>query len=135
MPTAHIGSSTAYLSLALGSRQPASGLLTASLQLDGLAATVRVDDSYANRFQDLSSFFAALEKSWRGWKGAQSWESVEGNLRVEARHEYGKVRLTVAMRRDRAEWDNHGWHATGDLTIEPGEQLSRIAREVAELAR
>jgi hypothetical protein len=133
MPTAHIGSSTQYLSLSLESGQPASGLLTASLQLDRLAATVQVDDSYANRFEDLSSFFAALEKSWRGWEGVQSWESVEGNLRIEARHEYGKVSLTVTMARDRAEWDNHGWRATGDLTIQPGEELSQIARDVAGL--
>ncbi|WP_418606169.1 DUF6228 family protein [Georgenia sp. SUBG003] len=57
------------------------------------------------------------------------------NLTIEAGHEYGHVRLTVVVRHDRSDWDNEGWRAIGDITLEPGEQLSQVARDVTALAR
>ena len=62
------------------------------------------------------------------------WESIEGDLRIEARHQYGHVQLRVTLRRARADWGNEGWSATGDLTIEPGEQLTEVAQDVRRLS-
>jgi hypothetical protein len=80
------------------------------------------------------SFFVGLERDWRGWPDVRSWESLEGELRIDARHEYGNVQLTIALRRGGAGWGNNGWEVTGDLTIEPGEQLSQVARDVTAMA-
>lgn len=65
--------------------------------------------------------------------GARQWESLEGELRIEARHEYSHVQLRVTLRKVFADWRRHGCIATGDLTIEPGEQLSRVVADVKVL--
>lgn len=52
------------------------------------------------------------------------------DLRIEAHHRYGHVQLRVTLRRALVDWGNDGWIATGDLTIEPGEQLTQIAEDV-----
>jgi hypothetical protein len=73
----------------------------------------------------LVDFFTDLERDRRGWDGVRIWESLEGDLRIEARHEYGHVRLRVTLRHSIAEWGSAGWSATADLTVDPGEQLSK----------
>ena len=108
--------------------------LTAELHLDGLAASVVVVHHYASGFRDLVHFFEQQAQDWRGWEGVRQWESLEGDLKVEARHEYGHVQLRVTVRKMLPNWGNNGWLATGDLTIDPGEQLTRIAADVKALA-
>ncbi|WP_369371607.1 DUF6228 family protein [Promicromonospora sp. Populi] len=129
-----IGSASEHLLLKAGADPEAPQSLAATLQSNGLAAATQVPQHYATGFQDLAEFFATLEEGWRGWAGVQTWKSLEGELTIEARHQFGHVRLTVTLRNLRWEWGNDGWHATVDLTIDPGEQLSRIARETAALA-
>jgi hypothetical protein len=62
------------------------------------------------------------------------WESVEGDLRIEARHEYGHVQLRVVLRSPGPEWGNEGWRATADLAIDPDEELIQAASELRALA-
>ena len=64
----------------------------------------------------------------------REWESLEGELRIEARHQYGHVQLRVTVRADWPGWGNQGWTATADLRIDPGEQLAQISRDVRDLA-
>ena len=105
-----------------------SCILTGFPHLGGSSITTRPD------LRTLADFFQKQADDWRGWAETRRWESLEGDLGVEARHLYGHVQLGVTMRRVRSDWDNHGWTATGDLTIEPGEQLTQIAKGVRSLA-
>ena len=58
----------------------------------------------------------------------------EGELRIEARHEFGHVQLRITLRHYGLGWGNDGWNATADLTIEPGEQLTRVAFDLQAMA-
>lgn len=55
-------------------------------------------------------------------------------LKIEARHEYGHVQLRVTVRKMLPTSGNNGWLATGDLTIDPGEQLAGVASDLKTLA-
>lgn len=102
--------------------------------LGNLIAVKRIYSAgYAADFQGLAGFFANLAAGWRGWDGERSWESIEGDLRLDARHSHGHVQLRVTLRADGPGWGNGGWTATADLTLDPGEQLSVIAADVAGL--
>jgi hypothetical protein len=107
----------------------------AELRSDGLIATRRVYHGYTQGFADLADFFAGFAADWRGWDGARTWESVEGDLRIEAQHKFGHVQLRVTVRAHGSGWGNEGWSATADLTIDPGEQLSQAAAGLADLPR
>jgi len=136
MPRVRIGEEGVCLLLTpdvdLVSRPPE--VVVAELELPGLVASVRVVTNYATGFSDLVDFFGGLAADWRGWTGVRRWESIEGDLRIDALHKYGHVQLRVTLRRSRADWGNDGWSATGDLTIEPGEQLTQIAEDVKRLS-
>lgn len=135
MPSVRIGSNHEFLLLVAD--DPAEGApqqLAAELRLDGLSAAVQVCCHYATGFEDLADFFQRLADEWLGWAGARTWESLEHELELEARHEYGHVQLRVTMRREGPGWGNLGWSVTGDLTIEPGERLSAIARDMRVVA-
>lgn len=130
-----IGSEPNYLLLtADDSAGGTPQFLVAELHLDGLSATGRVVNNYATGFEDLADFLQQQSDDWRGWAGTRNWESLEGDLAIEARHQYGHVQLRITMRRSVSRWGNHGWTATGDLTIEPGEQLIQIAKGMRSLA-
>jgi hypothetical protein len=109
--------------------------LAAELHLDGLTASVVVVQHYASGFRDLDDFFEQQAQDWRGWTGVREWNSLEGDLKIESRHEFGRVQLRVTVRKPLHDWGNSGWQATGDVTIEPGEQLSRVAANVKTLVR
>jgi hypothetical protein len=109
--------------------------VVAQLRSAGLTATRRVYHGYTQGFADLANYFAELAADWRGWDGSRAWESVEGDLRIEAAHKFGHVQLRVMVRAYGSGWGNEGWSATADLTLDPGEQLSQVAADLAGLAR
>jgi hypothetical protein len=130
MPEMRIGSDPDYLLLTTDdSVGGAPEFLVAELHLGGLSASARVVNNYATGFEDLADFLQQLADDWRGWEGTRRWQSLEGDLEIEARHQYGHVQLRITMRQFVA-----GWTATGDLTIEPGEQLTQIAKAIRPLA-
>jgi hypothetical protein len=100
----------------------------------GPSASRPVYHGYPSGFRDLILFFEEMERDWRGWAGVRLWESLEEDLRIEGRHEHGHVQLRVTLRHWVADWGRSGWSATADMTVDPGEQLSRIARDVRALA-
>jgi hypothetical protein len=108
--------------------------VTAELRCGGLAASRRVVHHYASGFEDLADFFGRLAADWRGWAGERVWESVEGDLRIEARHAYGHIQLRVVLRGPGPGWGNEGWKAMADLTIDPGEELTQAASNLRALA-
>jgi hypothetical protein len=130
MHTVQIGSSGD--SLRLTSNGPYH--VTAELDCAGLTATRDVVHNYASGFQDLAEFFGRLADDWSGWSGQRVWESVEHDLRIDARHEFQHVQLRITLRHDGPGWGNQGWKARADLTIEPGEELARVASDLQVLA-
>ncbi|HEY0904029.1 MAG TPA: DUF6228 family protein [Marmoricola sp.] len=129
-----IGSGSECLRLAPEPDDPTLDYLVADLTLDGLTATKRVYSHYASGWRDLAAFFRGLATDWRGWSGTREWASVESDLRIEARHEYGHVQLRVTLQSLRPDWGNHGWRTSGDLTLDPGEQLSQLAQDIEDMA-
>jgi hypothetical protein len=103
------------------------------VRLDGLSATKRVYAHYASGWRELEEFFAGLAADWRGWSGTREWTSLESNLKIGARHEYGHVQLHITLDNALSGWGNHGWKASADLMLEPGEQLSRVVDDMKDL--
>ncbi|VXC37554.1 conserved hypothetical protein [Nocardioides sp. AX2bis] len=129
-----IGSASECLRLDVESDDPALGDLVAVLSVDGLSATKRVYLHPASGWSELEEFFAGLALDWRGWSGTREWTSLESDLSIEARYEYGHVQVRVTLSDALAGWGNHGWKATADLTLDPGEQLSQVAGDLQDLA-
>lgn len=105
----------------------------ASLQSGTLSASKQVVHSYASGFADLVAFFDGLSRDWRGWDGERRWDALEGDLSIQATHEYQHVQLRVTIRTLGPGWGNLGWEATASLTLDPGEQLSQIPADLARL--
>ncbi len=76
-----------------------------ALAADYLSVTVTGPDMSASRqvyagwdagFTALAAFFEGLASDWRGWKGERVFESIEGDLRIQATHD-GHVNLRVTL--------------------------------------
>ena len=105
------------------------GYMGARLQSEGLRAEHTIYRHYDSGFRDLADFFDSLERDWRGWAGVRTWTSLEGDLEIRANHD-GHVQLAVRLQPapDRL------WTATAYLTIDPGEELTIIAKQSRQLA-
>jgi hypothetical protein len=99
----------------------------ARLQVPGLRAALRVSAHYATGFDELIGFLRELASDWRGWHGERTYESLEHDLRLTATHD-GHVHLGVKLRQTSLP---DGWSATAIIQLEPGEEMSRAAEEVA----
>ena len=65
----------------------------------------------------LADFLASLGRDWRGWDGEREWESLEGDIRLRARHNgLGTVELRVALYK----YEEPSWSAAGILTLDAG---------------
>jgi hypothetical protein len=93
-----IGSASDHLRISAEPDDPARDYLVADLLVDGLSATERVYSHYAYGWRELADFFAGLAADLRGWSGTREWTSLESDLKIEARHEYGHVHLDVTLR-------------------------------------
>jgi hypothetical protein len=80
---------------------------------------------------DLALFFGQLAADWRGWEGERHWRALEGELEVQASHLGARVLIAVTVRRPDMTFANDAWEARIVLTLEPGEQLDRVARDLA----
>ncbi len=99
------------------------------LRVPGLDASRRVWAHYATGFDELVAFFNGLAADWRGWQGERTYESLEHDLRLTAIHD-GHVRLLVQLQ-ETAGLDE--WSATGIVQLDPGEEMTRAAEDVAAL--
>jgi uncharacterized protein DUF6228 len=78
--------------------------------------------------ENLRDFLAGLAKDWRGWQGARTWTSMEGEMTLEASHDgLGHVTIAVTLRRAERPGDPDAWSARIVLTLEAGEELHRLA--------
>ncbi|MPQ98270.1 hypothetical protein GB931_10145 [Modestobacter sp. I12A-02628] len=78
--------------------------------------------------QSLAEFFASLDHDWRGWTGARSWTSDDGELQVTARHDKpNTVLLDVLL----AGGAPPRWSCAAELEVDPGVFRSVAASLVA----
>jgi hypothetical protein len=79
----------------------------------------------------LDGYLAALAADWRGWDGSRVWRSTEGELRIEATHDRTRyVTLAVTVQPSQA-GITPTWSARCTFDLEPGEQLTNLASDVA----
>jgi len=95
------------------------------LRVPGLDASRLVWSDYANSFDELVAFFNGLASDWRGWQGQRTYESLEHDLRLTATHD-AHVQLVAQLATDQ-------WTATGVVQLDPGEEMTRAAEDVAAL--
>ncbi len=82
----------------------------------------------------LAGFVAELAADWRGWPGVRRWQSLEGELELDARHDgRAQVGLGVTLRPSGSDVADMHWSARAVLVLEAGEELSRLATDLAEL--
>ena len=71
---------------------------TAGLKTLALSAVVEVEDF---GFEGLVGYFSEMARQWRGWKGALTYESIEGQLQLESTSDTsGHIFLKVSPRED-----------------------------------
>lgn len=71
-------------------------------------------------------FFNGLSAHWRGWEGIKSYESLERDLQMGARHD-GQVRLNVEIFQMSG---SREWGLNCELALDPGDELTGAAEEV-----
>ena len=102
-----------------------------TLLAPGLSASLVVH-AFDDYLGILVGFVDELERSFRGWVGERTYESFEGDLRIVATHVGSAVRLQVRLLSNK---ERLPWTAQADVFLEPGEELRRAARDVADLVR
>lgn len=106
--------------------------ITIALESDRLSATTHARDHYDLR--GLIEFIADLaDGAPGGWEGAPAWESIEGDIRLEAACNAGHVTITAQLRDERPDPANSGWTARLAITVDPGEELRQIASDAWHL--
>ena len=101
--------------------------LIVTAELPGLRAGKRVWDF--DGWSGLLSFFDELAHNWRGWHGEKTFDSIEGDLRLTAKHD-GHVRIAFELREFAGATP---WRAQGELALDPGEELTAAAESLRDL--
>ncbi|TLM86291.1 hypothetical protein FDW83_00580 [Pseudarthrobacter sp. NamE2] len=104
--------------------------MVVTAELKDLTARRGMVAHYGNGFADLAGFFADLAVNWRGWSGPKRYESVEGDLLLEAAHTGSHVELAFTLQ-DPSLHDI--WSVRGKLTLDPGEELTDVSENLKEL--
>jgi hypothetical protein len=105
--------------------------LSVAIEGPGLRASRQVYEAYDEGFSGLARYFSDLAANWRGWRGSRDYESIEGDLRIQATHD-GHVKLRVTL------WEStvpEGWRVEAEVRLDAGEALTAAASEVAALVR
>ncbi|MEI8010932.1 MAG: DUF6228 family protein [Candidatus Omnitrophota bacterium] len=96
---------------------------TTEINGNGITAKLKVSDYIANP----SEFFSEIAGQWRGWEGIKSYQSLEGELMIQATHDKkGAVLLTVILSPNDGTDD---WKLQHCFNLELG-QLERISQEM-----
>ena len=102
-----------------------SGYFSAMFRSAGLEARTRVL-AYQPEGLGLTTLFRSMAKEWRGWSGAQAYDSLENELSLLCRHDgLGHVNISVKL----AGGSNRSWSLKGTVVVEAGalEELARAA--------
>jgi hypothetical protein len=83
----------------------------------------------------LASWSKTLADSYAGWEGERSWESLERDARIHARHDgRGHVTLRFVIRGPR-EYDEAAWEASVSVNLDAGEDMRGLARNLEGFVR
>ena len=83
----------------------------------------------------LASWAKTLADSYAGWDGEQSWESLERDARIHARHDgRGHVTLRFVIRGPLA-YDEAAWEASFSVNLDAGEDMRGLAQEIEDFVR
>jgi len=94
------------------------------LQAAGLECRSRVS-AYEPRDVRFSDLFRDMATAWKGWKGEQTWESLEGELSLASTMDaLGHVTIRVVL----ADGLPYRWKVVAELQTESG-ALERLAKE------
>ncbi|MFE7775753.1 DUF6228 family protein [Streptomyces sp. NPDC057445] len=94
-------------------------LVTARGKWVGVEVSVRTLDG-----DGLDVFLTRLADEFRGWEGVRTWQSLEGDLTVSARHSGRSVHLTWGLH-DRP--PSEEWHFEAITSHAPGEDMRNLA--------
>jgi hypothetical protein len=104
------------------------------IRADGLEAHSTVTLDPAPGPWNLEEFFTGLAADWRGWTGQRRWRALEGEMTIEARHDgRAHVLLAVTIKRPQLTHAEDAWSARVVFTMEAGEQLTAVARDLASV--
>ena len=104
-----------------------SFVVTASTR--GWAVEQRVSAYMAT---DLGKFFRELATNWRGWKGARTWSTLEGELELAASSDnVGHIKLAFILSQG---FSGGNWRLHGELELEAG-ALESLAEEAQHVWR
>lgn len=79
----------------------------------------------------LIALFQALADDWRGDKKEVTWTAIEHGLRVDSKRDsVGHVFLTFELREN---YQQDAWAARVVVSVEAGEEMSRLAGAVRHL--
>lgn len=107
-----------------GAHYPVEYLRVSLKDKDITASSAKV---YIYEPHSLAAFFAALAVSWKGWKGAKEWASVEQDFVLSCTADtLGHVALKVTLKSGLYEDD---WCVRAVIHVEAG-QLEELAAEV-----
>jgi hypothetical protein len=104
------------------------------IRADGITARTTATLSATFDKVDLAEFVAGLASDWRGWKGKRRWEALEHEMAIEAWHDgRSNVMLAVTVRRPERTYVDDAWSARVVFTVEAGEQLAVLAKDITSL--
>ena len=98
------------------------------VELHGAGLDV-VNGVRVHKMSPLPNFLRGLEADWRGWQGERTWRSTEPGLDIVARHDGGHIWMLWTA----VDGPMKHWTASVEVMIDPGEQLSALVRDVADL--
>lgn len=104
-----------------------SDYLVVTANLEGLRASKRVYDF--DRWSALLSYFEELELNWRGWDGDKTFDALEGDFRLSAKHD-GHVRVSFELEDSTPP---NPWAAKGKIVLDPGEELTAAVEALRAL--
>jgi len=102
--------------------------LWVALEADGLRAEHDVY-VFGQDVNGLAAFFQDLADSWRGWGDVKVWNSIEHDLRIEARSDAGRHCLLNVVVRDGPIPTLNA--RVDDISVDAGEDLASLARSFA----
>lgn len=109
-----------------------AGSITVRVESRRLCAETRPRDRYD--LHGLAAYLTDLsETAMDGWEGARAWESLEGDVGLEASLRNGRVNITATLRSERVTAGNGGWSVRLDITVDPGEELRQCASSTKRL--
>ena len=79
----------------------------------------------------LTSWATELAQFYQGWEGVRSWKSLEQDLHIDASHDgCGHVSLRFVVRGPRG-YEPDAWEASVCVNLDAGEDMRRLAAEIA----